>query len=159
MSSGRKLFLVFAGSLALLTILALVFAPVGDVEAEVLAAPTPVSVARSGSAAEVVTIFEAVSLTEDSTSSCVPVGNYDKADIYVNLDIDATNVNTTTLTLKHANGLDDTAASGVSIVSAAASDAVSMVQAQVFGAYLCVTADLTDASTGTVGLTVNALLK
>lgn len=124
------------------------------------AAPTPVAAGKAASGAEpvVVTLLDAVSTVDDVTGPCVNVAAYEKADIYYTIDVDGTNVNTTTLTLKHGN-TPAALVSGLNVVAAAAADASSMNQFATYGAYLCLTIDATDAATGTVVVTANALLK
>lgn len=120
--------------------------------------PTPVSVNASGTTPRYASFFTAEAVTADTTSTCVEVSAFNKADIYYNVTIDGANVNTTTLTLQHGNS-DTALTDGVALQAATAVSVTNMQQVQIFGGYLCVKIDTTDTSTGTVTVTANALVK
>lgn len=121
-------------------------------------APTPVSAERTGVEPMDVIFFTAESVTADTTSTCAALANYERADIYYAVTIDGDNVNTTTLTLQHGNS-PGALVDGIGVVSAVAATASDMQQVQLFGRYTCLKIDTTDASTGTVVVTANALVK
>lgn len=123
-----------------------------------LPAPTPISVGATGNVPQLVTFFDARSVTADATSPCSYVGAYDKADVYYSITIDSGNINTTTLALKFGNSTD-ALVSGVNAGATIAASATSLNQFDVFGQYMCLTIDTTDAATGTVTVSANALLK
>jgi len=124
------------------------------------AAPTPVAAAKSASGAmpQVVTLLDAVATVDDVTGPCVYVADYEKADIYYSVTIDGSNVNTTTLTLQHGN-TTGALVDGLGVASALVASATGLNQFALYGAYLCITVDATDAATGTVTVSANALLK
>lgn len=116
-----------------------------------LAGPTPVSVTRpsSGEKAAYITFtpFNATALTADTTV-CQDIGNFSVADVlYV---IDQGTTNTTTLTAKWGVGDTTNLATGVNVVATNTADATDMQQIQLFGRYLCLLADVTNANAVTV---------
>jgi len=72
--------------------------------------------------------------------------------------VEAANINTTTLTLQHGN-TTSALVDGIGVASTVATDTTGLNQFSLFGAYLCLKIDATDASTGTVTVSANALLK
>lgn len=152
-------------SLFLLAVMALLLAGtlVGTVSMEPSAAapmpaPTPVSVSDSGAQPQVVELLASRSTVDDITGPCVAVAEFNKADIYYSVTIDGSNVNTTTLTLQFGNS-PTALTDGVSIASSVAVSTTAMQQVQLFGSFLCLKVDATDASTGTVTVYADALLK
>lgn len=121
-----------------------------------MAGPTPVAAAKSASGATpvVVELFNNRAMTADTTSPCVEVSAYEKADIYYSIDQGTTN--TTTLTLRHGN-TPTALVNGINIAAANTADAADMNQFTLYGRYLCVLADVTNSNTITI--TVNALVK
>ena len=155
----RREFLGFAVALALVLVVAfLMTISVAPSEAAPMPAPTPVAVDRTGAEPSIVDLIDARSTVDDITGPCVAVSSYERADIYYSVTIDGDNVNTTTLTLQHGNS-PAVLVDGVAVASTVATTTEAMQQVQLFGAYLCLKVDATDASTGTVVVTANALLK
>lgn len=142
----------------LLVLLAVALLPLGVVQGagpDPVAGPTPVSVTRP--AADGVITFDPFSarvVTGDVTSGCVDVGRFAVVDALY--QIDQTDVNTVTLTTRWS--IDGVLmASGVHLVTGNAADATDLQQVQVFGRFLCVLADVTNASPVTI--TVQAIAK
>lgn len=127
-------------------------------EAAPMPAPTPISAPPGDASPSYRTFFDAQTATADATSTCWEISAYEKADIYYNVDIDAANINTTTVLLQHGNS-PTALVDGIAVASAVAADAAAMNQFQLFGGYVCLKLDTTDASTGTITVTANALLK
>lgn len=151
------------GVIAALVLVALLVSMVAGPSAGVAApapAPTPVAAgkAASGAVPQVVTLLDAVATVDDVTGPCVYVADYEKADIYYSVTVEAGNINTTTLTLQHGN-TTGALVDGLGVASAVATDTTGLNQFALYGAYLCVTIDATDAATGTVTVSANALLK
>ena len=123
-------------------------------------APTPVAAGKapSGETPRVVTLLDARSVSDDATGPCVEVSAFEKADIYYSVTIDGSNINTTTLTLQHGNS-PTALTDGLGVASAVATDTIGLNQFALYGAYLCLKIDTTDASTGTVIVSADALLK
>lgn len=123
------------------------------------AAPTPVAVDATGAQPSLVTLFDSQVITADTRGGCTPSSNFERAD--VQYEFDQTAVNTTTLYLQFTNETPGQAGTsyinGVAVVSANAADATNMQQLQVFGAWVCAYADVTNANP--VTLTAKALLK
>jgi hypothetical protein len=130
--------------------------PQGDAAAAPLAMPTPVSVSRPAGANDFITfdLFNASAIAADTTSTCVDVGQYGLVD--VQYTIDQGTVNTTTLTTKWSVD-GGTLISGVNLVASNAADASDMQQAQIFGRYFCILADVTN--TNAVTITAKAIAK
>lgn len=115
------------------------------------AIPTPVAASLAGGKAvpQLVTFFDRRAIAADTTSPCVDLGAYEKADfVWV---IDQGTVNTTTLTLKFGN-VTSQVYSGLALVSANALDATSGNEFQVFHRYTCVLADVANSNTITISL-------
>ena len=157
MRNIRFWIMAFVAAVLFVAFIAVVAGPQASTAAP-MPAPTPVSVAASGAAPKYVKFFTAESTDADVTSPCIEVSNHNKADIYYSVTVDSGNVNTTTLTLQHGNS-DTALVDGISVVSSVAATAAAMQQAEIFGGYLCLKVDTTDASTGTVTVTANALVK
>lgn len=150
-------------AIAALVLIALLVSMIAGPSAGVAApaaAPTPVAAGKAASGAEpvVVTLLDVVATVDDVTGPCVYVADYEKADIYYSVTVDGSNVNTTTLTLKHGN-TTGALVSGLGVASAVATDTTGLNQFALYGAYLCLTIDATDAATGTVTVSADALLK
>lgn len=157
MTSKTFVFVVTALAIALFGFAALTasFAPV---DAAPAAAPTPVSVTRPAAMQSQLSTFPATAVTTDTIVGCMQSNNHSVADIQ--FVIDQTSVNTMTLKLQHTNdtpGSSATYINGANIVANNAADASDMVQLQLFGAWTCVYADVTNAST--VNVNVSALLR
>ena len=123
-------------------------------------APTPVAAgkAASGETPRVVTLLDARSVSDDATGPCMEVSAFEKADIYYSVTIDGSNVNTTTLTLQHGNS-PASLVDGLNVAATVSTDTTGLNQFALYGAYLCLKIDTTDASTGTVVVSADALLK
>jgi hypothetical protein len=123
------------------------------------AAPTPVSVTRPGSGDfAVVTLFNAVPMTADTTSSCFDIGKFSLADVQYTIDqtLKDSIMNTTTLTTKWSVD-GGTLVSGVNVVASNVADATDMQQVATFGRYFCLLADVSNANPVTV--TARAIAK
>lgn len=155
---------LFAVVIAVGMILALVLAmPQQSEAAPGLApayAPTPVAAGKAPSGAEprVVTLIDARTVSDDATGPCVEVSAFEKADIYYSVTVESGNINTTTLTLQHGNA-PGALVDGLGVASAVATDTTGLNQFALYGAYLCLKIDTTDASTGSVTISADALLK
>lgn len=124
-----------------------------------LAGPTPVSAAPSGNVPTYVDFFISRAVTADTTSACADVAGYTKADIYYSVTVNANNINTNTLQLKHGNNVG-ALVNGIALASGVTNtNVVDMAQVNVYGRLLCVEIDATTGATGTITATVNALLK
>lgn len=157
MNSRTFVFVVTALAIALFGFAALTstFAPV---DAAPAAAPTPVSVTRPASGQSQLSVFPETAVTTDGIIGCMQSNNHSVADIQ--FTIDQTAVNTTTLKLQHTNntpGSSATYINGANVVANNAADASDMVQLQMFGAWTCIYADVTN--TDTVNVAVSALLR
>lgn len=121
-------------------------------------APTPVSAGRSGELPVVATLMDGQVLTDDARGGCLYTAMYEKADVqYV---VDQSGTNTVTLMMQHTN--DTPGAAGTQYadgptVASGATDEVGMQQVNVYGAWSCIYADVTN--TDTLTITVKALLK
>lgn len=128
------------------------------VQAGPVAAPTPLSVTRAATLAQVATIYDG-SITADTRLGCINSANFNLADIQYGLDQGT--VNTATLKLQFTNDVPGatgaTYVDGINIVASNAADASDLQQFQVFGAYTCVYADVTN--TNALGVDVKVLLK
>lgn len=124
-----------------------------------MSAPTPVSVARSPEQPHVATLMDSQVITSDTRGGCVNSTLYEKTD--VQYEIDQGTANSTTLKLQFTNETPGEASAsyvnGLSVVVGAAADATNMQQMQVFGAWTCIYADVTN--TNAMTLTVKALMK
>lgn len=110
--------------------------------------PTPVAgvIAGSPSAQNAVWMSNLV-LTTDGNSRSVNLGNYAKADVQV--VVDRTLVNTTTLKLQFSN--DNTNwTDGATIGSALVNDTSTLAQYAIFGRYTRVNADVTNSNPITI---------
>jgi hypothetical protein len=157
MRNTRFWLMAFVAAVLFVAFIAMLAGPQSGTAAP-MPAPTPISEPASGVTPKNAKFFTAQAVTADTTSTCAEVSNYNKADIYYSVTIDGSNVNTTTLTLQHGNS-DTALVDGISIQSATAVSVTNMQQAQLFGGYVCLKIDTTDASTGTVTVTANALVK
>lgn len=149
--------LIMGVAIVAMIIVAVAMLPAAPADAAPAAAPTPVSAAPRGMETSTkINFWDAAALTADTTSTCYDVSAFEKADIYYSIDIDASNVNTTTVYMQHGN--DPSAlVNGVAVVSAVVADAAEMAQLQVFGGFLCLKADVTNSDAVTI--TANALVK
>lgn len=151
-----------AAIVALLLLVALLTAipGYGPVAAAPAAAPTPVSVTRpmGGGEFQVVTLFNTVAITADTTSSCFDIGKFAVADVQYTIDQTLADsvMNTTTLTTKWSVD-GGTLVSGVNVVASNVADATDMQQVQLFGRYMCLTADVSNANPVTI--TARAIAK
>lgn len=129
---------------------------VSPVSGAPMAIPTPVAASMAGGKATpaLVTFFDRRAIAADTTSPCVDLGQYEKADF--SWTIDQGTVNTTTLTLKFGNVLPQTF-SGVNLVAANAADSTSGNQFQLFNRHTCILADV--ANGNTITITVNAWVR
>lgn len=118
-------------------------------------APTPVAVTRPAVAGYGVhTLFDARSITQTTTSTCVDVVRAATVDAVYVIDQGTTN----TVTLYSMWSIDgSTLVTGTALVAGNAADITDMAQLQVFGRYFCVRASPTN--TNTVAVTVQALAK
>ena len=125
-------------------------------QAAPLAAPTPVSVTRPENARGPLLLkpFNNTVLTADTTATCQDIGDYSIADVIYQVDQGTTN--TITLTPKWSND-GSLLALGAAAVSANAADATEAIQIPLYGKYLCLYADVTNANPVTV--TFEVLLK
>lgn len=121
-------------------------------------APTPVSADRSPEQPHVAVLMDSQVITQDTRSGCVNSAWYERADVQYEVDEGATN--TATLKLQFTNETPGDAGTsyvdGLTIATASA-DTTSMQQMQVFGAWTCVYADLSNANAMTIS--IKALLK
>jgi len=154
---NKGVFIAALVALALVAIFSAVLSVTPSAAAP-LPAPTPVSVARTGVAPLDVTFFTAESVTADTTSTCIALANYERADIYYNVTIDGSNVNTTALTMQFGNS-PSALVDGIALQASTGVSVTNMQQVQLFGRYTCIKIDATDAATGTVIVTANALAK
>ena len=157
MRSTRFWIIAFVAALLFVALLG-TMTSVEPSQAAPMPAPTPVSVAASGTAPKSIKFFTAESTAADTTSDCVEVSGYNKADIYYSVTIDGSNVNTTTLTMQHGNS-DTALADGANVAASIAVSTTAMQQMELFGGYVCLKVDATDTSTGTVIVTAHALVK
>lgn len=111
-------------------------------------APTPVAGVIAGSpSAQNAVWFSNLVLTTDGNSRAVNLGNYAKADVQV--VVDRTLVNTTTLKLQFSN--DNTNwTDGATIGSALTADTSTLAQYAIFGRYTRVNADVTNSNPITI---------
>ena len=158
MKSKHLLFGSVFVALALMIALSALMSGTAAVQAEPLAAPTPISVDRAPSTALVALVYDG-SITADTRLGCVQSANYNKADVMYT--IDQGTVNTTTLKLQFTNDTPGATGAayvdGLSIVASNAADATDLQQFQLFGAWTCVYADVTN--TNPLGVKVTVLLK
>lgn len=121
--------------------------------------PTPVSVARAVNQPTLATLMNNQVVTTDTRGGCVASSNHEKADIQYEIDHGTTN--TVTIRLQFTNETPGQAATsyinGVAVVTANAADATDMQQLQLFGAWTCVYADVTNSNPLTI--TAKVLLK
>ena len=157
MRSTRFWLVAFVAAVLFVALLGVMASPQAS-EAAPMPAPTPVSVNRTGYEPMDVTFFDAQSVTADTTSTCVALANYERADIYYNVTIDGSNVNTSTLTMRFGSSPAELA-SGVDLQAATAVSVTAVQQVQLFHRYACILIDTTDTSTGTVTVTAKALAK
>lgn len=159
MQTRKYVPIVAALVLVFTLLLGLSLVPQQPAAAAPAAAPTPVSVTRPGADGFITFApFSTQVITADASSPCFDVGAYSVVDVLFNIDqtIVAAAANTVTLTTKW--GIDSTTlASGVNLVASNAADAVDMQQAQVFGRYFCVLADVTNSNAVTI--TAQAIAK
>lgn len=146
------------GGVILFALLVLVFSTAPGTSAAPLAIPTPISAAASGAKPEVVTFFEAELMTADTTSACVAIDAYTKADLYYDIAVTGTDNVTHTMTWQFGND-PEALVDGLAVVSAVVADTEAMQQYQLFGRYACLEVDFTDGTTGTATITANALVK
>jgi hypothetical protein len=151
---NRKTLFTIAASLLLLTLIA-VFVPMpAPVSGAPAAAPTPITADASGAVPQVVEFFNARAITADTTSPCIDLSAYTKADFYYNIDHGTTN--TTTLTLRFGNS-SSALVDGINLKASSTSDEASLNQFQLFGRDTCVLANV--ANGNTITITVNALVR
>lgn len=148
MTSNRKyLFVTVALALLLLTAFAVAFQPSAyAAQPQPLYAPTPVSSDHSGIRADVVTFWETVTITEDTASNLQNVADHAEMDLQWVFDqtVVAAAANTTTLTLQFSNdGVNWV--DGAAVVSANAADATDLQPQLVFGRYVRLSANVSNA--------------
>lgn len=157
MKSKHLLFGSVFVALALMIVLSALMGTAA-VQAGPMAAPTPISVDRAPSTALVAPVYDG-DITADTRLGCVQSANYNKADIQYT--IDQGTVNTATLKLQFTNDTPGATGAayvdGLSIVASNAADATDLQQFQLFGAWTCVYADVTN--TNPLGVKVTVLLK
>ena len=158
MKANRIAFAAIAAIVLVALLVSMVAGPSAGVAAPATA-PTPVAAgkAASGVTPVVVTLLDAMA-TVDDVGPCVYVGDYEKADIYYSVTVNGSNVNTTTLTLQHGN-TTGALVDGLNVAATVVTDTTGLNQFALYGAYLCVKIDATDAATGTVTVSADALLK
>jgi len=131
--------------------------PAENATAAPVAAPTPVAAVDRGGAEPVLfNLFTNRAIAADTTSTCVEVTRHDVADIYYDVTVDGAAINTTTLTLQFGNS-ETALVDGINVEATIVTDTTGLVQAQTFGRYMCILANV--ATTDTVTVTVNALAK
>jgi hypothetical protein len=141
-------------SLLLLALIAVFVPQPAPVSGAPAAAPTPITANASGAVPQVVEFFNARAITADTTSPCIDLSAYTKADFYYNIDHGTTN--TTTLTLRFGNS-PTALVDGINLVASNAADGANLDQFQLFGRDTCVLANV--ANTNTITITVNALVR
>lgn len=158
MKSKTLLFGSVFVALALMVALSALMTGTAAVQAEPMAAPTPVSVDRSATLPVIASVYDG-DITADTRLGCVQSADYNLADVMYT--IDQGTVNTTTLKLQFTNDTPGATGAayvdGLSIVASNAADATDLQQFQLFGAWTCVYADVTN--TNTLGVKVTVLLK
>lgn len=159
MKANRIAFAAIAAIVLVALLVSMVAGPSAGVAAPATA-PTPVAAgkAASGVTPVVVTLLDAMATVDDVVGPCVYVGDYEKADIYYSVTVNGSNVNTTTLTLQHGN-TTGALVDGLNVAATVVTDTTGLNQFALYGAYLCVKIDATDAATGTVTVSADALLK
>lgn len=149
---------VFAVVLAASVMFALVVASFGaspqGATAAPMPAPTPVSSVDRANDGQYFSFFSAESMAADTTSDCFELGRYNLADVYY--EVDVTDAQTVTLYFKFGN-TESGLVNSVAFASSVATDTANMQQAQLFGRYACIYADV--ETTATVDVTVNAWAK
>ena len=159
MTSNRKFFIA---SVALAALLFAAFALLFQGTASAanpgpLAAPTPVSVTGNTGRGQAAVLWQAKVITEDTATGAMDILNYSKADIQWLIDqtVVAAAPNTTTVKLQFSNNgvnwID-----GINAVATNSADAGDMQQFAMFGRYVRLYADVSNANPITLTLAVAA---
>ncbi len=134
------------GAIMAFTIAMILLQPV---QAAPPAAPTPVANLYQSNEGRAVTFQSATALTADTNTRSVEVMNFDSVDFQ--LTVDHGTVNTTTFTIQYSNdgtNWDD----GLALLTNNATDVTEITRVPVFGRYMRVKQDLTNANALTVTL-------
>jgi len=149
--------LALAIAVVLLIVAAFLLPSMPNANAAPAAAVTPIA-AQAGIGPSqnprLVEFFNMRSLTADTLSPCLAVGDFTKADLYYNIDIGSTQRVTLTTRAGNMPGL---AVAQLSAAANKSADAADLTQFAVYGQYMCVYAELD--TTAAVSLTVNAWVK
>lgn len=158
MTTGKKWMI---GALVVPLVLMIVLSAListSPVQAEPMAAPTPLSVTRASTSAQLATLYNG-NVAANGRLGCVNASNHTLADVHYS--IDQTVVNTMTLKLQFTNDTPGTTGAtyvdGLNIVASNAADATDLQQFQTFGAWTCVSAVV--SNTNPVDVSVVVLLK
>jgi hypothetical protein len=151
---NRSILPLAIATLVLFAMLAVFANTPAQVSGAPVAAPTPITADASGAAPQVVEFFNNRAITADTTSPCIDLSAYTKADFYYNIDHGT--VNTTTLTLRFGNS-SSALVDGINLKASSAADEASLNQFQLFGRDTCVLANV--SNTNTITITVNALVR